>query len=352
MRICVIGGTSLGHMPYLRCYEEVLQDVGLPYDLVYWDRFDLKESKNNAVVFRRPTPLKRAAILAGYAAYRRFLMRYLNAVSYDMYIVLGTQVAVLLYDFLTPRRFILDVRDFTHEGLLPYRLMFGSLLGRAELVCISSEGFKEWLPFTRDYIFSPNLTHSIIAPAENPFEKQTRIISWIGVVGYGNANLKFIDGVCDMPSIELRYIGEGPCDGDLQSHCAARNAQNVGFYGRFSPWEKRKFYSETNFVLGCYGNDGPLVKTALPNRLYESCMYYRPIIVNTGTYLAEVVLKNHLGIVVELGNMSDLVGKIAPYYDSEYYAHYVECCDRYLGSVRKEISVFGERLKAALAAGK
>jgi glycosyltransferase involved in cell wall biosynthesis len=306
MKICLVGRANLRFMPYRHCYEDVLQEAGISYDLLCWERLNLGEENENAIVFRRPTAVRRDAILMGYAAYRRFLLHYLHSRAYNMYVILGAQVGVMLYDFLRPRAFILDIRDYSHEGLLPYRLMLGSLLKRAQLVCISSEGFRQWLPPDRDYLLSPNLSLKRVESASRPFDDQTKIISYIGAWFIFDANVKFIHAASAIQNVEFRYIGEGPGDRELESYCTARRLQNVHFYGRFAPSEKKAFYSETNFVLACYGNDNPLVKTLLPNRLYESCMYYRPIIVNTGTYLAEVVQENNLGIVVKLGDMSDL----------------------------------------------
>lgn len=339
-------------MPYLRCYEEVLIGENIPYDIFYWDRYDLKEEKENAFAFRRLGMKRGTSLLPGYLAYRRFLLKFLNSESYIVFIVLTSQMSVLLYDFLRSRRFILDIRDYSHENLLPYRLALCDLINRADLVCISSRGFTGWLPKTRKYVLSHNLISGELKNSSSPFDAGQKIVSYIGAVSYFNANLEFINIASKVKGIEIRYVGKGTCEKDLEEYCRMNQIHNVSFYGQYNPEEKGKYYDETNFVIGYYGNDTMTVKTLVPNRLYESCIYRRPIIVNSGSYLSDVVTNHDLGIVIDLTNKESLAEKMARYYESEYYAHYVKCCDRYLKMVGEDITVFrNEVLKTLMNEG-
>jgi hypothetical protein len=94
-KVCIIAPSSLRYMPYLRCYEEVLQALAAPYDILYWDRYELEEEKENAIAFQRPRARGGAALLSGYVAYRHFLIRHLQvifSVHADSFLIYGISV--------------------------------------------------------------------------------------------------------------------------------------------------------------------------------------------------------------------------------------------------------------------
>jgi len=347
-KIAIIALSSLAYMPYLRCYEEILREAGISFDIFYWDRFGLEETKDDAIAYRRNGTAAGLSLLPAYYGYRRFLLRHLKSVPYESYIVLGTQMGVLLGDFLMKCRFILDIRDYSHEGLLPYRWALQKLIKQANLVCISSRGFLQWLPTDVDYTLSHNLASSDLEKKASPFDKNSKVLSYIGAVGYYDANVKFINGLKNHRFIELRYIGRGTHDKELKEYCQANNIKNVSFYGHFSPEQKRMFYHEANFVIGCYGSDSPVVVTLTPNRLYEACLYRRPIIVNDGIYLADVVREYGLGIVFDLNSMEGLEESMMRYYEPRYFDEFSKRCEIYLDKVKDDILLFKKNVLSAL----
>jgi hypothetical protein len=347
MRVCVIGSCSLGYMPYLRCYEEVLKETGTEYDIVYWDRLGLNEQRKNAIPYTGVKGTWGVLGLTGYIGFRRFVLDYLAAKSYDLYIVLSGQIAVILGDFLRERRFILDIRDYSHENLLPYRLALTSLLRKASLAPISSLGFLEWLPKGPEYLLSHNLILDDLEKKHSEFPPDRLVASYIGAVKYFDTNTRFIEGASQIDGIEIRYVGKGLCEKDLEAFCRDRSFTNVRFFGQFSSEEKDGYYRETNFSIGCYGNS-TIVRYAIPNRLYESCIHRRPIIVNTGTYLAQVVESSRIGIVIDLDHMEGLGKAMREYYDRDFWASYETMCATYLQGVKSEIVGFKDRLALEL----
>lgn len=339
-KICIIAPSSLRYVPYLRCYEEVLEESGLEYDIYYWDRYCLDESRAGTFVYRRAGTVSGALLVPAYVGYRRFLLSRLQAADYDVYIVLSTQVGVLLYDFLKSRRFILDIRDYSHEKLLPYKYIMGQLVKLAELVCISSRGFLRWLPAGIDYILSHNTVLSELNKNYTEFSRDKKILSYIGAVGYYGANVKLINALKNNASLEIRYVGRGTCDEKLRDYCVSNGILNVSFLGGFAPEQKESYYHATNFVIGCFGNDNTNVQTLTPNRLYESCVYRRPLIVSSGTHLAEIVEDNGIGIVVDLDDMRDFDAQLNKYYDLAFIGEFYGNCEIFLEKVRCDIALF------------
>jgi hypothetical protein len=348
MRVCIIGPTNLRYMPFLASFEDVLKGNGAEYDILYWDRYGLKERHERAIGLYRPDLRTGAAVVSGYVAFRRFVLGHLSKGRYDVCIVTSTQAAVLLFDVLQRRRFILDIRDFSHENLFPFRFALGLLLRKAAFVSISSEGFLEWLPRGPQYVLSHNIGLGGLARRPAEFPEHDFIASYIGSLNYLRANLMFVASASGIPGLEIRYVGEALSVKELEEFCRARQLSNVRFLGEFDPAEKDRYYHETNFTISCYGNDTMVVRTALPNRLYESCVQRRPIIVNTGTFLAKVVKENQIGIVVDLDQMDSLGGQMREYYDTGFRESYDSHCADYLRSVERQNIAFKERLAEEL----
>jgi hypothetical protein len=346
--VCIIAPSSLRYMPYLRYYEDVLTAAHTSYDVLLWDRFGTGESGPNVHAYQNATKAGGAALLPAYLGYRHYLMRHLRAHSYDMHIVLGTQLAVLLYDYLRSRPFVVDIRDYSHEGLLPYRTAAFDLLRRARLVCISSRGFLQWLPPNLDYVMSHNVSRNLLGRAAAPFDPSRKVLSYIGAVGYYDANARFLDGASRNSDWEIRYIGRGTCEAQLESYCRSRGISNVVFRGPFRPEEKAGLVDQANFILGIYGNDSPVVRTAIPNRLYEACLHRRPIVVNSGTHLADLVKTRGLGAVVDLRDSGGWGVAVDRFYEANHYAEYAANAARFLEDVRNETAVFDKRVSSAV----
>lgn len=337
------------YTPYLQYYVDILRSENVPYDVVLWDRMGcIEQAESNHTVFRRKLSGSLQAGISDYAAYRSFILRHLSSHGYDLYIVLTAQIGVILWDHLIRQRFILDIRDYSKESMWAYRALEQLLIKRSMLTCISSDGFREWLPHGKNYVLSHNTTTSKLRLTATPFDFETRIISYIGMIGYYKPTIRFLNGAHLIPGVELRYAGHGDCETQLAQFCREHHIGNVSFSGFFSPEEKSSFYQATNFVTSIYGRDTPIVRTAIPNKLYESCIHKRPVIVNYGTYLADVVRDNGIGIVVDLDDLSNLPEMLDWYYQPSNYQQYVANCEEYLAKITRDISVFEEAVRLAL----
>lgn len=347
--VCVIAPSSLRYVPYLRYYEEVLAQLGIRHDLFLWDRYGTGETRPGAFAYRRPGTARGLALLPAYAGYRRFLLKELKRRSHRAYVILGSQVGVLLYDFLRNRPFLLDIRDYSHEGMLPYSALVFDLVRRARLVSISSRGFLEWLPGGVDYNLSHNVGLADLDAERKPFDRTKVVLSSIGATGYLESHVRFLDGVRLHPGWQVRFIGKGTCEGELEAHCRSRGISNVTFRGAFAPEEKATFYAETNFVLGIYAEDSLVGRTLTPNRLYEACLRRRPLLVNAGTHLASMVEARGLGVAVDLREPSGWAARLAPYFEPSYYAEYDERCSDFLREVASDVQGFARRVRGALS---
>lgn len=350
-KVAIIAPSSQPYTPYLRHFEELVNDAGISYDKYYWDRFHINEENTEGRHFRSNCPDHGVGSVWGYLGYRRFLMKELEDNDYSLYIILSTQIGIILYRYLQNKRFILDIRDFSHENNSIYRFLANRLIKRAEVVTISSDGFRTWLPTDREYLLSHNVSLESLSNANNiapRFDPDHLVVSYIGAVSYYNTNVRIINAVSSSNKIHLRYIGSGTCERDLERYCLINKIGNVEFLGRYTPSQKLSFYENTDFVLSCYGNNSENVRSLTPNRLYESCALKRPIIVNKGVHLANLVERYGIGLVINVEQIGDLYQKLREYTEPQNYRQYIQNCNHFLNKVRDDIDVFRSKISNIL----
>jgi hypothetical protein len=341
MKVCIIGPSSPRYMPFVSCYEEVLQSQDTKYDIIGWDRHLLGETGNTLVMYSRDGTASGWRVIPGYLGYRKFVLRWLAENEYDFYIVLTAQVGIALLDFLASRRFILDIRDFSHEDMLPYRIALSVLMKKSLVVAISSPGFKNWLPTSKNIILSHNTTISALHVSSLPFDFGSKRLLNIGGMIYYQEDLDFINCASKLNGWEIEYVGKGVYERQLEQYCRD-NALPVTFRGAFGPEEKISHYRRANFVISHYGNRTQNTRTLLPNRLYESCVLGRPIIVCEGTYLGETVRGERIGVATSLKSVSEMSRQLNWYYVPSNYDEYLSHCRLFLEKVEKDVIHFQE----------
>lgn len=170
---------------------------------------------------------------------------------------------------------------------------------KAKLVVLTSEGFLE-------YHFSegqrPN--NIVIVPNKlNPKILQYSInttstnIQHLKVAFVGGARFDSIDYFVEtflsqFPQHEFHFYG--PVEERMNRF--AKEFNNVFYHGHFkNPDDLPKIYENIDLLLCTYDYRIDNVRYAEPNKLYEAIYFRKPIIVSSGTFLAEKVLKLGIG---------------------------------------------------------
>lgn len=107
----------------------------------------------------------------------------------------------------------------------------------------------------------------------------------------------------NFPNHEFHFYGtiNSNRDGDFLE---LDKFQNCFFHGGFkNPQDLPHIYSSIDIVISTYDLVEENVKYAEPNKLYEAIYFETPIVVTTGTYLAEKV--NELGIGYDVDAMNE-----------------------------------------------
>lgn len=322
MKIALVCPSNMLFMPYVGNYTKVLDDSGIAYDIINWDRFGTEDPENPLKFRDSKTGHQRG--FADYLKYRHFVLRTLKKNDYDKIIVFGIQLSYFLKSYLLRKkrgRYILDIRDY--NSILKVFNIKKVVEGSAYTV-LSSPGFKEWLPDSRKYLISHNTTIEDVAElkeCQNSFlQKEKLQIAFIGALSDYKVNIDFIDSVKDSGNVELVYHGEGLFNKAIEEYLVLNNVGNVALTGRYTKEQENSLYADADFIHALRYNEDINCRTLLPNRLYNAALHGKPLIVAEDSYLAELTRKYGLGLVVD--SFADLERKVGNYlaeFDFEEY---------------------------------
>jgi len=257
-----------------------------------------------------------------YLKFKAFLLGKLNNNSYDKIIVFGIQLIYILKEFLEKKykgEYVLDIRDY-HKII--HFSNIKSIIGNSTFVVLSSPGFKQWLPPSNKYVINHNthLNNIYDIKSVTNFNEDKLTISNIGATRDFSVNRDLIQSLKNSNRINLNYHGEGDINQDILAYVQRTKISNVLFTGRYYPEEENKFYSKSDIINVLRYNDGINNRTALPNRLYNALINGKPLLAYNGTYLAEIITANNIGIVLHSFNTieNDILKFIKNYNTQKY----------------------------------
>ena len=346
MRVCIIGHTERNYLPYMEKYVQFLKRHGVEYDIVCWQR----EERPRAGSLDYYEKVKPGVFnkIASYRRFKRHVVRILEKNRYDKLIVLTTMPAIFLRKVLFENykgKYLFDFRDYSFERFPLYRRIVDRLIGNSGLTTISSLGFMEFLSPNDKIIMNHNFTNH--EPAEfmpDLRQKQVINIGFIGGVRYYDENTFLIEQLKNTFRYQLWYIGQPHPDCDLPGYCAQNEVTNVSFVGKYDNSQKPELYKSIDIINSIYGDDSLEVTTALPNRLYEACLFKKPIISSKGTYLGQIIEQYHLGLSIDV-EQDDVRKILDDYIDNFDREAFLEGCRRFLNVIKADEL----RLQEALA---
>ncbi|MBU3159853.1 glycosyltransferase [Clostridium frigoris] len=351
MRLALILPANVLHAPYLNYYTEILDKTKVQYDIINWNKLNLKEDIINAYTFNFKCGYKSNTLskIVGYYLFSKFVKRILCKEKYDKLIVFIPQFALFLSDILSKeykQKFILDIRDYGKANRYIKRLE--SIINNSEFTVISSAGYKKWLPLKYNYVISHNtlFTDYNAIDERDKFDLRNKteiIISNIGVIRNYHENCKAIDSFKQSTKFKLRYIGKGICEEDLKKYCNNNNIDNVSFHGKYSKNEELRFYQQSDIInlivpMNSVGNN-----SAMANRFYNACISRCPLIVNKGSYMAEIVKSYNLGMAMDIDN-DNMIEEVSKYINNFDYDKFIKGCKVFLSKIENEQKIFCEKV--------
>lgn len=295
-KIAIIGFHNLHLMQFLYKYTNLLDEKGIDYDVLYWNRDGveyLKKFHGGKIEFNYPTSnyVSKWKKIQGYLNCRRFFIKMIKQNGYEKIILLTSQTAVALSTIALiqfRKSYIYDYRDLTMENIKVYDLLIRKLVNESYFTAISSKGF---IPFIgkrnevdyKKFVVSHNCNNDMIC-REHVINKElpVKLVFW-GMVRQVEYQKKICDYFGNDNRFELCYHGEGASE-ELKKYCAQKGYCNIVFTGRYLPEEIGTFVADTDVLMNLYGNNGKQ-EHALTVKLYDGVRYGLPMLVTKNSYM-------------------------------------------------------------------
>lgn len=339
--VCIIATYPLKTSPYLQKYMDLLSEWKVPFDYITREKTEqgVNQHQGNHIIEYYEGVCSRKEHIKYLIKRRRFIKKIITEKKYDRLIFLSSVPAYLIWIHLLRKykgKYMIDIRDYINVKYPFFWSIFNHLIKKSALTTISSRGFLTWLKNSEKIRVVHNLPNTGGINEKKPvFEKTPLIIGYLGGIGYFEQNKGMVEKLKNSKKYTLLYQGIYPKRYNIRDYCQENEISNVIFKGEYNNTEKSEIYKSVDLINAIYANDSLVVTTALPNKLYD-CLYYKiPIIVCSGTYLAEVVETYHLGIAID-ATVDDVEKKLNDYIHSFDGDKFLIGCKDYLELVVRE----------------
>ncbi len=343
MKIALIAPSNKLFMPYLQNYIKILDEYLVEYDVINWDRFKMEEIDKHSY---RDIKTGHRRTFFDYYRYRKFIDRILMNNDYDKFIIFGVQLSFFLRKFLknNNKDYIIDIRDYHKLAKLKG---VSSVFKRAKFLVLSSPGYGNLFNGNYKYVINhnnnlTNLNRNISQSNENKNENKKIKISFIGATRDLEINLQLIKSLKNNEMFDIAYFGDGIVNENIYTYVKDENINNVELYGRYEKSVEEKLYEQSDLINALRFNDSINNHVALPNRLYDSAFYNKPLLVYEGTMLANIVTKYKLGLVIN--SFENIDEEICKYLDGWNINKFNQNTNLFLQDVIEENKKFKDEI--------
>lgn len=307
MKIAIILFNNIKYCPYALTYIKLLENKNYDLNIYYFDREreNYRDFKTFPVLWNSKNNK-----LSNFLYFKKQMINLLSECQYDYVIVLTTMPGILLSHFLKKfynKKYILDIRDYTYENNIVYKMIEKSLIKNSLLTTISSNGFKHFLP-KYDYLISHNSNYNFDDNSNLPYIKRNGkiIVAYIGSISY-KENCKLLINLIEKDTRFCFYFyGNETGNSEIQELIKIINNDRIKFFGPYSPEEKDEIIKSSDILFNVYGNDSNLVKYALSNKLYDCFYYKKPILTSPNTYMSKCANDYSFDIYDDTRDLNDL----------------------------------------------
>lgn len=185
--------------------------------------------------------------------------------------------------------------------------------------------FKDFVSYDKVILIEniPDLENFQHFRFRDSLQKPLRV-SYIGSIRY-KAQLHMLLDIAEELDIKIEIAGFEEGEQEIKSRAITMN--NVKWYGPFDFKEDASMlYEHADVIYSVYDADLSNVRSALPNKFYESLYTEKPILVARGTYLAERVENMHVGMAINHHDKDELKDTLIKLNDKEFYQKIKNSC--------------------------
>lgn len=352
--IGIIFISDIKYCPYLEKYTEILKSNNEEFEVLFWSRekkyidypsnfspYNYESEKNRLPVFKMFDFLK----------YRRWLKNKINSRQYNKLIILSTLSGMIISDVLIKDfkdKYIFDIRDYSYEYNLAFYNIEKKIIKGSYFTCISSNGFKEFLPKGLNYLTVHNFNKNDLQHKKD-FKKKDLgnklSVVFIGGVRYFDHQRKLIDKLKNDSRFEMVYHGAGIELDRFIAYCQDNDVKNIVFTGEYNNKDKNLLLKDADILNNSYKSKKFIeVKYAISNKYYDGLIFGIPQLVETKTYKQSIVESLGLGIGLDENDM-DFSDKLYEYYFDVDEKNFEISCNRELKNIIEEDSNFSDSIK-------
>lgn len=356
MKICILSAVNIRHMSLISLYTERLRAAGIPYDLIYMDKYGEEEATDAAHVYRfvnvidqkLPGPVKALK----YMRFVPYAKRILRRNGYDRVIVWNDLAIFMFARFLArrfPGRYCLNVRDNMYYDKKIFRARYRRAFLASAFNTISSDGYRDFLPPEPTYLqvhsLNPVVTEKLTRRDGLRPEGEPIRIGFVGSVRYYEDNKKLLDVFAGDPRFEVHFYGTHA--DVLRAYADEKHIANARFHDTFPISETASYLERIDVMNNLYDARDLNVRKALSIRLYY-CIYGRfPILVAPGTYMETVTRRLGIGFTVRAIDPA-MKEELYAWYRGLDFAAVRENCDDYCRVIAEQNAAFDAQVKEFL----
>lgn len=322
-RVILLRSNPVMPDPPVEKVADALLEAGYAVTVVAWDRFSAEDKEvqqqfahGSAQVVRFGIPAAFGGGLRTLGAMLRFQWKLLawlrrNRNCFDIIHAFDLDTGLAACTALRGKRLVYHILDFYADvrfnGGLAHRMVSWlerKVLERADAVMICTEQRRAQLGGSRPKQLE--VIHN--APPEIVPEQPEQLLrlqagagsvklAYVGTLTDGRGILQMLDVVKKDPRYELHIGGYGPLEGAVQN--AAAEGKGVFWYGRLPYEQTLALECQCDIMLATYDPSIPNHRCAAPNKLYESLMLGKPVLMCAGTGWDELILGEGVGVLAD-----------------------------------------------------
>lgn len=351
--IGIVFVSDITYCPYLKSYTDVLTKKNKDFEVLFWNRESLDKSyPSNYLSYDLSSIKKRKPItkVLDFFKYRRWLIQKIKERKYEKIIVLSTLSGMIIPDILLRQykdKYIFDIRDYSYEDNKLFYFIEKRIIENSFKTCLSSEGFKNFLPTNVEYQLIHNFDIGELLNKkqlkERRKEKALNLV-FIGGIRYFEHQKKIIGHLKNDIRFNLIYHGSGIELDKYIEYCEKNGIKNVTFTGVYDNKDKHLLLESADMLNNSYMTDKfAEVEYAISNKYYDGLIYGIPQLVEVGTFKEKKVKDTNIGIGIDVENPA-FADDLFNYYYSIDKRRFDESCNRELNKVVKENNEFIDTL--------
>lgn len=317
--MCILRSNPVDPDSRVEKEAEALLEAGYSVHVFCWDRESSHQIRRGAIHQGR-IPVYRFGCKAVYGGGVRSLRAYLKfQVSMSVWLyknggeysfIHACDFDTAFFSYLPSRirkcRFIFDIFDFIcgdPQNLFQWAVKKAQywLIGHADGTIICTEQRRKQIRGAkpRKLVVVHNAPDLRISRDNPPVqvEKEKISVVYVGVLQDNRLLLEMLSYFKRSPDIHFYAGGFGLLEKELRA--ASEQYDNIHFLGKLSYGQTLALEAQCNIMTAIYDPDIENHRFAAPNKLYESLMLGKPVLMAKGTGMSDVVEDNRIGELID-----------------------------------------------------